>query len=920
VSADAPTVSVTLVFTDIEASTVLWERVPDVMRVALELHDDCMRAAISAHGGYEVRTEGDAFKVAFGSPATGVQWALDVQRRLMELPWPDGLADQPEAADVQDSGGNVLLRGLRVRMGGHTGFPEHRVHPTTGRMEYDGPMVNEAARIAAAPQGGQFLVSAISWESARRAADLSQVQCIDMGMHRLKGVREPEHLMELRAPEFSGRSFAPLRTETVRNTNLRSRGTAFVGRTEELAQVEDCFKQGARLVSLLGPGGTGKTRLATEFGLGQVDAYATDGGVWFCDLEEVVDLAGVCTHVGRELSVPMNGAGDPQGAAGLVGVALRGLSPVLVVLDNLEQIVEPGREAVRTWMNEATDARFLVTSREPLELDGERQVALTGLSPEDARKLFLDRVERVKPGFSPSPEDERAIENIVRQLDCMPLALELAASRANVLSLAAVAKRLDQRFRLLAARKDQGSRQGTLRNTIDWSWNLLDEGERTALAQCSVFSGGFSMDAAEAVLDLDATDGAPWPMDVVGALERKSLLHSRDEDGEVRLGQYRSIEAYAAERLAVLGGGDELAQRHAAYYAQEAERWSAAMDTEREIDAFRSVMLETDNLRVAYATSLENDPARACRVALALAMVLTHVGPGRWFDDMLDQAIDIARGVDDDALLARLLTQRARVHRLVARPEPARADASEAADIASAGGHHSIEADACLGLGLLHFYGVGDDEAHHAIFQRGIEASRRAKDPLLEYVIRSQVGYIEKNPDEQLTRARQVGQLKAPLRTAWLYGMAALGLSVAGRIDDARKSIKTSAALYEPFNLRLENASCHAQAAMMDIRSGIPSPDALDAATEAMRPIAAPGRHLAHRVLRAASELLEARARGDDDDAADREQQARALIEEMRAPGEPDAEHPERTRSWVERSAWTNGSVGLLEGLLDHTS
>jgi predicted ATPase/class 3 adenylate cyclase len=906
-------------FTDIEASTALWERSPEVMREALELHDGCMRALLEEHRGYEVRTEGDAFKVAFGSPVDAVRWAMAVQRRLMELAWPAGLAELPEAGDVTSADGSVVMRGLRVRIGGHTGYPTAEVHPTTGRMEYHGPMVNETARVAAAPSGGQVVVTAITWEAARRAGDLSDVVCEDLGRHRLKGVADPEHLLQLSAPELSARVFGGLRTESARQTNLQAPTDAFVGREGELEQVAEAFHGGARLVTLLGPGGTGKTRLATEYGLSHQFEYTEGGGVWRCDLEEATDVAGICSSIARALLLPMSQVADPTRAVEVLGRALSGMSPIFLVLDNLEQAVDPGRAALAAWLREAPQARFLVTSREPLGISGERRVELRGLQASDARKLFVDRVRHVRAGWEPGPDDESAIDDIARQLDYMPLALELAASRSNVLAPRAIAKRLSERFRLLKGSRGDDSRQGTLRATIDWSWNLLDEAERVALAQCSVFAGGFTMEGAEAVLDLDDIDRAPWPMDVVASLRQKSLLFSREVEGEVRLGQYQSIQAYARERLVESGQLEAITQRHAAHFADAASRWCAEMATPHEVDAFRKMGVEVDNLRAAYRASAGKDPAQACALAYSMARVMAPAGHGEWMERMVGDAVEAAGDLDDPALLARLLVQRGRLRHLAADPFQAVGFAREAVDVARAGsGLEAIEVEAWLSQALLAYYGESGREAARVALEEAGKAAAIAGDPVLRAVVRVHEAFSEADGDRAMALGRELRHLGAPLHSAWAFQAASICLMRLGRTAEARECMRSATRVWAPLRQRHDTFNAYSQLSMIDLLDGLDAAESIERAEAAILPVDAPGKHEAIRVLRAAQAVVDARAgKGDLERSTAR---ARELVEQLRAPGPPGLPGPPGpggAKSWVDRSAWVTGALVALETLLE---
>ena len=537
----APTGTVAHVFTDVQGSTRLWERCHADMGEALDLHNRVLRELIRAHGGYEVKTQGDSFMVAFGSVVEAVRWCLAAQQALLDAPWPETLLAQTDAAEEKGPKG-LLHRGLRVRMGVHLGEPECREDERTGQTDYFGRMVNVAARVTSAGHGGQVLVSASAWTRVADAWEsLGGPVVRSLGDYHLKGIEEPVSLVEVLPARLAERRFEALRVPRARRGNLPGESGEFIGREAELARLRLCFAEGSRLVTLLGPGGMGKSRLATRFG--NLEANEWEGGVWLCELTDAATVDDICHAVGRVLGVALTRSGEDSAPADRLGRALAGRGDVLVLLDNVEHVIQHMPATLGRWRELAPRARFLVTSREALLLPAERVVDLEPLSvPEenetrldvllgcDAVRLFVQRTRAVRGGFELTEAEAPLVADIVSKLDGIPLAIELAAARTNLLGVSQIQERLSRRFELLrGGRRDGSARQNTLWGAIDWSWNLLEPAERAALAQCSVFRGGFSLESAEAVLLFPP--GGPDVLEIIHSLRSKSLLRAYTPDG-----------------------------------------------------------------------------------------------------------------------------------------------------------------------------------------------------------------------------------------------------------------------------------------------------------------------------------------------------------------------------------------------------
>ncbi|MCB9764106.1 MAG: tetratricopeptide repeat protein [Alphaproteobacteria bacterium] len=417
--------------------------------------------------------------------------------------------------------------------------------------------------------------------------------------------------------------------------NLPRERDTFIGRESELAALTARFEEdGAALVTLLGPGGAGKTRLARRFALEQLDAWP--GGAWFCDLTEAETLEGVCVSIARGLNLPVTGA-DPIAT---LESALLARGRALVILDNAEQVLAPVAAVLGRWLEVAPRVGFLVTSRERVGLHGEVLLPLGPLDPSPAVALFASRARAARPDFALTEQSRADVVELVRLLDGLPLAIELAAARTRLLSPAQLLERISRRFDLLrSTRRDVTPRQATLRATIDWSWDLLEPWAQAALAQLSVFEDGFTLEAAEAVLDLAAWPQAPWPEDVVTALLDKSLLRREEQAG--RVGFYVSVHAYAAERLAEGGHQRAAEERHGAWFARFGEPEAMlALETRGGDERLSTLGAELENVVAATRRAVaRGDAGQAAPLVLIANRLLLRQGPDRIRDALLESVI-----------------------------------------------------------------------------------------------------------------------------------------------------------------------------------------------------------------------------------------------------------------------------------------
>ena len=614
-SASLPTGTVTFLFTDIEGSTRLGQELgPARYGEQLERHRELLREAFGPAGGLEVATEGDSFFVVFQSPAGAAAAAADGQRRL--------------AAAT----GEQLIR---VRMGIHSG------QGILADGTYVGNDVNRAARIAAAGHGGQVLVSETT--SALLADALPAGTSLRaLGEHRLKDLR-PERLWQLVVDGLPA-EFPPIRSLDARPNNLPTQLTSFVGRKRELAEAGSLL-EGARLLTLTGPGGTGKTRLSLELAARAADRFAD--GVFFVPLEPISDAALVPATIAQVLGLPDRGGRSPVGRL----IDYLHDRRVLLVLDNVEQ-VRSAAPVVGELLVGAPGLTVLATSRSTLHVYGEREYPVPPLGVPDPREtadleavaryeavaLFVERAVAVRPSFTLTAADAPAVAEICRRLDGLPLAIELAAARVKLLSPAAILSRLENRLALLSGgAQDLPARQQTLRGAIAWSYDLLDEADRTLFVELAVFVGGASLDPIEAVCGPDQERDV---LDGVASLVDKSLLRQGDGiEGAPRFAMLETIRDYAAEQLQASGRAGATDERHATWFLGVAERAGGSLMGADKRAALDLLELEHDNMRAAMTWATR---AGRAEIGLRLGTALWRFWQMRGY---LDEGLDRLKAV-----------------------------------------------------------------------------------------------------------------------------------------------------------------------------------------------------------------------------------------------------------------------------------
>jgi predicted ATPase/class 3 adenylate cyclase len=601
---ELPTGTVTFLFTDLEGSTRLWEEHPDVMRGALARHDQILRDAIEGHNGHVVKSTGDGVYAAFATARDAIEATLDSQRALRDEAWPP------------------VTGTLRVRMGVHTGEAEHR------DGDYFGPPLNRAARLMAVGHGGQVLVSD-SVETIVRGSLPTGSTLRDLGEHRLRDLTDAVHIYQLAHPDLPA-DFPALRSLSALPGNLPRQLTTFVGRHDEIHRIVALVRD-RPVVTLTGVGGVGKTRLALQVAAEVAPAFPD--GAWLCELAPLTDPAALTDVVATTLGVPR-----PVGRS-VDECVFDYLAPrrLLLVLDNCEHLLDAAARFVDAAARRCPQVAILATSREGLALAGEQIVAVPSLGlpttdddpdPEraDAVRLFVERAREVKSDFDLGGRNAEVVAQLCRRLDGIPLAIELAAARVRALTPQALLERIDQRFKLLT----RGSRAAlerhqTLRNTIDWSYELLEPVERTALCSLSVFVGGCDLAAAEAVVADDELEQAEVP-DTLAQLVAKSLVLV-DDDPETRYGLLETIRQFSQEQLEAAGRAVASRQRHADYYRTLAEHAGAGLRGFDQVEWAARTAREIDNFRAALDFAVETGSADlALRLVAPLGVYGTAIG------------------------------------------------------------------------------------------------------------------------------------------------------------------------------------------------------------------------------------------------------------------------------------------------------
>jgi predicted ATPase/class 3 adenylate cyclase len=770
---DFPTVDTTtviLLFTDIQGSTTRWERDRDAMASAVRRHDELMRAAISAARGRVFKTMGDQFCAVFSTVSDAIAAALDAQRSLAAEDW--------SAVD-----------GVGVRMAIHAGSVEER------DGDYFGRPLNKVARLLGIGHGGQVLLSGAAADLVRGdlAADMHLSY---LGQHRLKDLEGVEEVYQLLAPDLRG-EFPPLRSLEEFPNNLPLQLTSFVGREDDLERLRAQL-EATRLLSLVGTGGVGKTRLALQLAAESLSRFPD--GVRLVDLSLIASADGVAAEAASILSVRVSAG---QSVAESIAVALRD-KHVLLIFDGCEHVLAATAALVDTLLRSCPNTNVIVTSRQALAVVGEivYNVGTLALPPDNAAgatpalgysavKLFVDRSNAASSRFALTDGNASIVAHICRRLDGIPLALELAAAKTAVLSLKQLSEKLDERFRLLSQTSNSRlPRQQTLRALIDWSFDLLDEQERAVFRRVSVFVGGWTLPAAAAVCTDERID--EWQvLELLSALVSKSLLSVEARDDDQRYRMLNSIREYSRERLNAADEADSIAARHARYYAGFVDDLAPLVEALEDVKWRTALVPEIDNIRAALDWTIVR--ANGCDTGLQLLaqlewpeLLTTPQEAIRWFD----AAVTLVGTPGEHLTKARVLRHYVRLHWLVGRPGTEREGiAKEAIATARASADADEIARALANLGGIYRDAGRFDEAE-AMFSQAYQAPQTLSSSAVNAILRNWAVTDLQHGDVEMARRRftEVARLERPGSEAHASALLNLGeLEFAvGNVEAAR--------------------------------------------------------------------------------------------------------------------------------------
>ncbi len=763
-----PTGIVTFLFTDMEGSTRLWETYPDAMRLALSRHDTLLREIIEANRGFVFKTVGDAFHAAFASAGDAVAAALTIQRRLQEEVWPDPLL-------------------IKVRISLHTGAADARDN------DYFGVTLNRLARLMTIGHGGQVLLSLATCDLVRDSLP-PETATRPLGSHQLKDLQQPEQVFQLIHSALPA-DFPPLRSLTTLPTNLPVQSTSFVGREVEIQEIQRLLTR-TRLLTLTGSGGCGKTRLMLQVA---ADLLGEDG-VWLIELAPLSDPALIPQAIATVLGVKEE-PGQP-----ILQTLLRWLKSkrLLLLLDNGEHLLAACARFADTVLKQCPEVRLLVTSREALGVSGEqtyrvpslglppvvttlRRFSLTDLGAFEAVRLFVDRAAMVRADYRLTAENAPALTAVCRRLDGIPMAIELAAARVRSLSVEEINDRLDNRFRLLTGgNRTALPRHQTLRSMIDWSYDLLNDQEKTLLHRLAVFTGGWSLEAAESVCSDETLED--WEvLDVLASLVDKSLVLHEPRDDQTRYRLLETVREYAAEKLTASGESAALYRRHRDYYLLLAEEAELKMRGEAQAEWLLRLRIEHDNLRLALDESLADPNGADDALRMSFYLRLFWLGGGLYSEgtETVVRALEKAKTANGvtSLLLARALHAAGMLQKMPGNFTQARAYFEQAIQAAAGSGDAWISGASRGQLGDVALC-QGDYSQARTYLEAGIPLLREAGDERLAAIFLGTLGDLISREGDSETALRYLQEaLTLNRRANRIYDVANTLMRLAQTLD-----------------------------------------------------------------------------------------------------------------------------------------
>jgi predicted ATPase/class 3 adenylate cyclase/DNA-binding CsgD family transcriptional regulator len=839
-----PTGVVTFLMTDVEDSTRLWEAAPEAMASAIDRHYELLGEAIGRHGGAQPieQGEGDSVVGAFAHASDALAAALEAQLALRAERWPTGAE-------------------LRVRMALHSG--EARLRDASN---YIGSAIIRCARLRGLCPGGQITVSAATREVVRDALPAGTT-LVDLGERPLKGIGRPERVYALFHPEFDGHWELPSPAG-----NLPPELTRFVGREREVAEISGALR-GARLLTLTGPGGAGKTRLALRVAAERAGSFPD--GQWWLGLAPVRDGDSVVEALAGVLGV------RPSPGRGLVQAVIGRLAEdhALVVLDNCEHLIEAAADLAEALLRGCPHVVVLATSREPLGVPGESDWPVpplslplhAGLEPpavvarSDAGALFVERASKALPSFELTDGNAPPVARICRELDGIPLAIELAAARVRMLSVEQIASQLGNRLRLLTGGpRGADPRQRTLRGSVDWSYDLLSEQERLLFRRLAVFIGGWSLDAVRAVCTGNGLeDGAI--LDVLGSLVDKSLVRAEQHERIMRYRMLETVRQYAVELCEDAGEAPRLRERHLEFFLLLAERAASELEIPRNLEWLEVLEPEAANHRAAIDHGVATDPERALRIGVALtawwevsgrfsaaesalerALAAADPSPSQlraralWTrghfarylqadtvaDELFEQALELAESTGDESTQARALRAKG-FWRALRDPVGGRPDLARAFDLAQSAGDAWALLSAAASLAWS--YAWTDeftetervcDEAQQAMDRLGVRSGAWAPLALAYHaLVRADHERCAELCQQAVATARELGD---PVNEGFAHAFMAWDEMAQGRADAAlARTLRAEARLtaiggFSVPTLRQQQAKAHAALGNLD--------------------------------------------------------------------------------------------------------